>query len=87
MFYKGRTSEKFGKIHREAPVPKFFCNEVSVTLFKLKTETSAKLFTCEFYEISINSFLYNTFGQLLLHSGDLKNALKNFYLYLELQTC
>ena len=56
MFYKGRTSKEFGKMHRKAPVPEFLCNEVSVALFKLKKETSAKLFTCEFYEISINSF-------------------------------
>ena len=29
MFYKGRSSEKFLRIHRKTPLPEFLCNKVA----------------------------------------------------------
>ena len=45
VLYKTRCSEKFHKIHRKTPVPKF-----------IKKETLAQVFSCEFCEISKNIF-------------------------------
>ena len=42
-----RCSKKFRKIHKKTPAPK-------------KKETLAQVFSCEFYEISKNTFFYRT---------------------------
>ena len=50
VFYEKRCSQKFHKIHRKASVPESqACNFI-------KKETLAKVFSCEFCEISKNTF-------------------------------
>ena len=49
MFYKGRSSEKFDKIYRKTHVPGL---RAFNDFIYIKKETSAKLFTCEFYVIN-----------------------------------
>ena len=50
VFHKKRYSQKFHKIHRKTPVPGLkACNCI-------KKETLAQVFSCEFCEISKNTF-------------------------------
>ena len=55
-----KCSEKFRKFYRKTPVPESFFNKVvglkPATLFK--KETLAQVFSCEFCEISKNTFFY-----------------------------
>ena len=48
--------------------------------FKLKKETPVQVFSCEFCEISKNTFLQNTSGQLLLHQVNLISFANKFNL-------
>ena len=60
MFSEKSFSYKFHIIHKKTPVPEpRACNFI-------KKETPAEMFSCKFYEISKNTFMQNTFGQLLL---------------------
>ena len=45
---------------------KYTCARVSFLINFIKTETLAQVFSCEFCEISKNTFLQNTSGRLLL---------------------
>ena len=73
MFYKESCSEKFRNIHRKTPVPESLFNKVAglrpSTLLKkrpgaacnfIKKETLAQVFSCEFYELSKDTFFYRT---------------------------
>ena len=53
MLYEKRCSLEFRKIHRKTPVPEA-CNFI-------KKETLAQVFSCEFCEISENTFLTEHF--------------------------
>ena len=68
----------FCKLHRKTPVPEslFSCNFI-------KKETLAKVFSCEFYEITKNTFFYRT--PLVAASGCISTfVLENIILYLVL---
>ena len=58
VFCKKRCSQKFHKTHRKTPAPDLFFNKVAglkpATLSK--KETLARVFSCEFCEISKNTF-------------------------------
>ena len=53
VFYKEKCSYKFRKIHRKTPVPEFHFN---IKLQLYKKEILAQVFSCEFCEISKNTF-------------------------------
>ena len=67
VLWKGDFSEKFLKIHRETSVPDSLFNIVE-NLQEIFTEkdTSAKVFSCEFYEIFKAALLQNRSDTLLL---------------------
>ena len=70
----------FCKLHRKTPVPQslFSCNFI-------KKETLAKLFSCEFYEITKNTFFYRT--PLVAASGCISTfVLEKYNLVLGLNT-
>ena len=58
---------------------KFTGKQLCQSLFFIKKETLAQLFSCEFFEISKNTFLQNTSEQLLLTCMNVTvNANKHF---------
>ena len=60
-FCKKICSWKFHKIHRKTPVPETFFNKVAARLWPqacnfIKKETLVQVISCEFCEISKNTF-------------------------------
>ena len=68
VFCRKMSSSKFGKIHSQTPVTKFFLMKLQaeVAYNFIKTETLVQVFSCEFFETYLKIFLQNTSGQLLL---------------------
>ena len=63
VFYIKICSHKFFKIHRKTPVPESFLIKLNIFF---KKETLAQVFSCEFCEISKNTFFTKHLWWLLL---------------------
>ena len=68
-------SQKFHKNHRKTPVPEslFLKSCRSEACNFIKKETLAQVFSCEFYEISKNTYLHRT---LLVAASTYRNDLR-----------
>ena len=68
MFYKGRPSKKFWKIHRNTPVLELLCNQVPglqyATFFILKKRIQHKSLPINFAKFYKHLFYIKTFGRL-----------------------
>ena len=75
-------SQKFHKIHRKTPVPEnIFLIKLPKVCNFIKKKSLAQVFSCEFCEISRNTFLQNTSRRVLLKDSRIKRPIcfmKNF---------